>query len=102
VTIYYTTDGSTPTTSSTQYTGPITVSSSETIEAIATDTGYAQSAVGSAAYTITPGGTQTTSVSYAYDSLGRLNQAQYTTPSGTITVTYSYDSDGNRTSVVTQ
>ena len=42
------------------------------------------------------------SVSYIYDSQGRLYQARYTTSSGIITVTYSYDSDGNRTSVVTQ
>ncbi len=52
-TIYYTTNGSTPTTSSTQYTGPITVSSTEMIEAVAVDTGDSNSPVASAAYTIT-------------------------------------------------
>lgn len=51
-TIYYTTDGTTPTTGSTVYSGAITVSSSETIEAIATATGYSASAVASASYTI--------------------------------------------------
>jgi N-acetylneuraminic acid mutarotase len=49
---YYTTNGTTPTTSSTQYTGPITVSSSETIEVIAVVPGYTNSAVASAIYTI--------------------------------------------------
>jgi hypothetical protein len=54
VTIYYTTDGSTPTTNSTVYSTPITVSSAQLIKAIASESGYTNSGVGSAYYTIAP------------------------------------------------
>lgn len=51
-TIYYTTDGSTPTTSSTPYSGAITVDHDMTIKAIAVATGYDDSDVATATYTI--------------------------------------------------
>jgi uncharacterized repeat protein (TIGR03803 family) len=50
--IYYTTDGSTPTTSSTRYAAAITVNGSESIEAIAAAAGFSSSPVASAEYTI--------------------------------------------------
>ena len=51
-TIYYTTNGTAPTKSSTQYTGPVTVSSSMTLEALASASGFFDSNVASASYTI--------------------------------------------------
>ena len=51
-TIYYTTDGSTPTTSSTEYTAPIELTVATTIKAIAVKSDMDDSAVGTAAYTI--------------------------------------------------
>jgi hypothetical protein len=50
--IYYTTNGTAPSTSSTAYSSPITVSATETLEAIATASGYSASNVASAAYTV--------------------------------------------------
>ncbi len=51
-TIYYTTNGSLPTTASPQYSGPISVSTSETLVAIAAADGYTMSAPASAQYII--------------------------------------------------
>jgi hypothetical protein len=48
--IYYTINGTTPTTASTRYTGPFQVSTSETVQAIAVANGYQTSAVTSGSY----------------------------------------------------
>jgi trimeric autotransporter adhesin len=53
-TIYYTTDGTDPGPSSMQYTAPIAITAAVTIKAIAVASGLANSAVGSAAYTLMP------------------------------------------------
>jgi hypothetical protein len=53
-TIYYTTNGQQPTTSSSQYTGPISVSSNEVVQAIAVETGFTDSLVAVANYQIAP------------------------------------------------
>ncbi len=51
-TIYYTTDGSTPTTLSNVYSGPIPIATTTTLQAFAVAAGYPQSAAASAVYTI--------------------------------------------------
>lgn len=50
--IYYTTDGSTPTTASTSYSGAISVYATATIQAIAVASGFTPSTVATATYTI--------------------------------------------------
>jgi hypothetical protein len=51
--LFYTTDNSTPTTASTQYTGPFTLTLSATVNAIATASGFSPSAMATASYAIT-------------------------------------------------
>lgn len=73
--IYFTTDGSTPTTASTKYTGAITVSTTETVKAIASASGFLQSGIASATYTLQ---TQTLAPSFT-PAAGSFNVAQNVT-----------------------
>ena len=77
-TIYYTTDGTTPSTSSTKYTAAISVSSTETIEAIAVAAGYANSTAASAAYTISSTTATATVVGADVGWLTQLESMGYT------------------------
>jgi hypothetical protein len=103
-TIRYTTDGTTPSqTVGTIYSGPVSVSSSIMLKAIAYKTGWADSAVNAAAFTITgtaatptysPGsGTYTTAQSIAISTTTPGATIRYTTdgttPSGTQGTVYS-------------
>jgi len=58
--IYYTTDGSAPTQSSTLYTGAFTLTSGATVNAIAFKTGSNPSTVASASFTVAPAPAQLT------------------------------------------
>jgi N-acetylneuraminic acid mutarotase len=97
--IYYTTDGTTPTTTSTLYSGPVTVSSSETVQAIATAPGYGNSGLASAAYVITPpaatpvfsvpAGTYTTSQTVKITDATPGATIEYSTNGGTTMVQYT-------------
>lgn len=88
--IHYTTDGSTPGANSTMYSGALTVSASETLNAIAIAAGYPNSAIASAAYTIAP---ITASPSFT-PAAGTYTSAQTVTIAATSGATIYYTTDG--------
>ena len=92
-TIYYTTDGSTPTTASSLYSSPLSISDSVTLKAVAVKSGYAASSVTEAVYTI-----DYTKVPKPLFSLasGNFNNDQQVTISSTKAgVSFYYTIDGS-------
>lgn len=86
-TIYYTTNGDTPTVDSTEYTAPISITNATTIKAIAVKSGLTNSAVMSQAYTIqqvaaptsnVPAGAITTATQITLSSATELAAIYYT------------------------
>jgi len=89
--IYYTTDGSTPNSASTKYAGAISITTTTTVNAIAVASGYIDSTVSSATYTIEPPvTTASTAVSLAasYNVSGITND-------GSAVVNGGLDAGGN-------
>ncbi len=94
-TVYYTTDGSVPSTSSKKYDGPITVSDTELVTAFATDPNHPNSAAAAQLYAFVgppvfnpPGGAFSGSVEVSITDANPQAQIWYTTD-GTVPFAYS-------------
>lgn len=77
--VYFTTDGTSPTTNSTIFSAPVMVSTNQTVRAIATASGCLPSDIASASYTIT-------SASYPQPVISSMSLPFTSAPGGTITV----------------
>lgn len=86
-TIYFTTNGNNPTTSSPVYAGPVSVTATTTVKAMATATGLTNSAVATGVYTITPVTPPTEDVLYSFAATSTDAAIPF---AGVI-----FDSDGN-------
>ena len=93
--IYYTTDGTTPTTSSTKYGGPVTISTTTTLKAIATATGFTNSAVASGVYTIQSGNPPAATPTFSPVAGTYSTTQQVTISSTTSGATIYYTTDGS-------
>lgn len=81
--IFYTNNGSTPTTSSTLYTLPVSVSTSQTLNALATAPSYTDSPISAASYTITAGSNYTMTITAPNATVAGTNNTSGTYASGT-------------------
>jgi Chitobiase/beta-hexosaminidase C-terminal domain len=79
--VYYTTDGWTPTTASTRYTGPITISMTTTLQAIAVAPNMPRSRIASSIYTIRQSGPATVPQS---SGISQAKAAAGVLPKGTV------------------
>ncbi|MGM9870163.1 MAG: chitobiase/beta-hexosaminidase C-terminal domain-containing protein [Muribaculaceae bacterium] len=89
-TIYYTTDGNTPTTASTKYTGAITIDAAKTINAFAVKEGMTASDMATAAYT----------VEIPYDFSSNTKPSKITIQPSKSTFATSFDLDYNATTKI--
>ncbi len=96
-TIYYTTDGSSPSTSSNQYNGAFTLTESKTVKAYAVKAGNTDSYVAEAAYTITSPDPLVADFSANTTSITEGEQVTFTdlTSGGVPGYLYSWDLDGD-------
>ena len=90
-TIYYTTNGDTPSTSSIVYSGPITINSGMTIKAIAVKRAWTNSPVASATYTINE---ETTTPDPVAPTFTLSTTTAELTVGGTLQLQYTSDSKG--------
>jgi hypothetical protein len=95
--IYYTTDGSTPSTAANVYSAPFTVSTDTVIKAIASAEGYLQSAVTSASYTF-PGQTPPVAFSPAAGSYNSTPNVMLSDADTSATIYYTTDGSAPTTS----
>jgi len=91
--IYYTTNGTAPTTASTKYSGPFTVTTTTTVNAMAAGTGLLQSAVASAAYTLT---TQVATPNFTPVPATYVSAQLVTISTTTANATLYYTTDGSK------
>lgn len=80
--IYYTTNGSIPTASSTLYTGPIPVTRSQSIKAIAIASGSSQSTYAVGSYNLRPAGQQQVSLDSAFNTIALFSDGAQVSSSG--------------------